>query len=56
MQGRGQFDTLSNDGKNRTALIRIEPGRRRRMRVRSDPLASAIILACAALHALPLQT
>ena len=55
MQARGQFDTRSNDGRNRRALMRAEPGRPARLRIRALPPVGAILLAVAALLALPLQ-
>ena len=39
MQARGQFDTRSNDGRDRRALMRAEPGRPARLRIRALPPA-----------------
>ena len=55
MQARGQFDTRIHGGRNRRALMRAEPGRPARLRIKALPPVGAILLAFAALLALPLQ-
>ena len=58
MQPRGQFDTRGDDGRNDDALKSAEPGRPGRLRLRflaAHGLTAVLLVAVAALLALPMQ-